>query len=1123
MNAPAQDVCVRCGYPLQPAGMDYGQGYGQFGQYGQNDQYNQYGQRGGPPNPADQGGYNDYGAPYGTGYPPAGNDPVDGVWREEWPALGEAPSQPLPQWLSQANSAGSAPSSASASGMPSAPLGNDSPTGWANRQSNGQNYRQNNSGQGANWGGSPATPSSGPFAADFPAQYPSYFGNGSGQLDQRAPQQMQQMQQMPPKFMVNPPDIYPPDAAMTPYGAPLDGSHSMPGIPAIPGMSGMPTPIPPRNPPATGGRPQLALVPTLSPGAALKNGRYRIIQRFAGGSSSDTEPPLMIATDTDLPNERVLVQELPLGGMHPEDAEFIRHGIAERLDSLSQAPGIAHLRDSFVEQRRHFLIFELPSGDRLLDRLRRAHGPLPETTVIGIILQVLDILAMLERSPVPMIHGNITPANILLRPGGQVALVGFSPTLLIYPTGQVASGPAGTLTHYSAPEQARSTADVRSDLYATCAVMHYAVTGTEPAGRMFSLARHVNPSVSLELEDILSQGLRPSPSQRFQTPEQFHDVLAPLASGKRLTHVDEELDPDSPTGLRPLRDAQGRLIGPRQRITQNPLFFVGIVLLLVAILGGGVFYALQPRNTAPGVPTQTITSAFAQYYQSKGIGLSGGEFVFDTQQSNYTLKQKGALAMGAGDINGALKAYQAAVVNQPSDVEALIYAEDLQILVDKDPYITIIAGVAFGADDDGDSVDAEDSDSARYEMQGIYLAQQRFNQSSTLPGHVRLRVLILNSGKDPADAQLASNLMLEQIRQGNVQHIVGIIGWPESNQTRLAMASLGASGLPVISPTASANNLEDTAGNFYSLAPSDSQQAVDLANFAATDLRARRVMVVVDPSDQQNSAIATSFSNQIVSTYSATTAFLGKSPYDEATMEDSTAFKQVATEALAENADLIYLVGNHRAAIFLADAVNRQAAQANRLPPHILVGAQASMVPFFGIGNDPAAQAARTDPTSLSLLYVATLASTNHWQTLNLAAPDVRTFSDGFATLFGGVWGKGGLALPGALAILAYDATNMLTSAVGANLKMDKTGVVSPTALEMKQALAQFTTAHPFVGLGGAVAFTSSNHQPNKALGVYAMLPIPNAPENAPIMQLQLVAVIGGKAAFCGQSSCRPY
>lgn len=1058
LNAPGQDVCAWCGSPLLPARPDYG------------------GAR-------DPGAYSPQ---YPSRYPAEDDEPVDGVWREEWPALGGAPAQePLPPWLS---STSGAPSSR----MPSAPSTNGVPGQQGNNWANGQD-----GGQGGGWNVTPVPPASGPFNGNYPSQYPSYYGNDTGQRDPGGVLQ----QQMPPLFMVNPQDPYAQDNALVPYGFPPDNGL----LPAVPS-----------GPPPAPIRPPLSLTSVLTPGAALKNGRYRIIQRFAGGSpGGDTEPPLMVATDTELPSERVLVQELPLAAMHPEDAEYIRHGIVERLDNLSQAPGIAHLRDNFVEQRRHFLVFELPSGDRLLDRLRRAHGPLPEITVIGIVLQILEILSSLERSVVPIIHGNITPMNVLLRPGGRVVLVGLSPSLLIYPTGQVANGPAGALTHYSAPEQARGTADIRSDLYATCAVMHHAVTGVEPVGRLFPLARHANPAVSLELEDILGQGLRPSPGQRFQTPEALRDVLAPLASGKGLTYVDEELDPDSPTGLRPLRDAQGRLIGPRQRLTQNPLFFVGIVLLLVALLGGGVLYALQPRSVAPTNTGSALTGAFAPYYQAKGIGLSGGEFVFDTGQADYSLKQKGALALGSGDVNGALKAYQSAVTSQPNDVEALIYAADLQILASKAPYVTVIAAVAFGADDDGDNA-------ARYEMQGVYLAQQRFNQSAN-PQRLRMRVMILNSGKDPADAQLASTLMLDQIRQGNIQHIVGVIGWPESNQSRLAIAALGASGIPVISPTASANNLEDTAGNFFSLVPSDSQQAINLADTTANDLQAHRVLVVYDSSDQENASVVASYSNRVVTNHSATTIILGRVSFDGTAMQDASIFKQAATQAVSQNADLIYLVGNYRAAIFLANAVSQQAALASVIAPQILAGPQPTMAPFFGIGGDPAALAARANPTALGLLKVTTLASLDYRQLLNLAPNDARTFSDSFATLFKGFWGTGGLSLPGSLAILSYDATNMLLAALKNDLQAEPSGAKIPTAQQIRSALGRFTAKQPFVGLSGAIGYTDIIHQPNKALGIYSLLPIPNAPDNAPVVQLQLTVVAGGKALFCGQSNCNPY
>ena len=181
------------------------------------------------------------------------------------------------------------------------------------------------------------------------------------------------------------------------------------------------------------------------------------------------------------------------------------------------------------------------------------------------------------------------------------------------------------------------------------------------------------------------------------------------------------------------------------------------------------------------------------------------------------------------------------------------------------------------------------------------------------------------------------------------------------------------------------------------------------------------------------------------------------------------------------------------------------------------------MAPFFGIGSDAGALAARANPSALSLLYVATLASIDHWHLLNIAYPDVSAFSDSFSTLFKGIWGTGGMAQPGSLAILSYDATNMLMLAVGEDVSMAKGAVTIPTTQQITIVLGEYTAKHPFVGLGGAVAFSNAIHQPNKALGIYTLLPIPNAGASASVAQLRLMTVVGGAFLFCGQSTCRPY
>src|SRR5581483_7586114 len=249
-------------------------------------------------------------------------------------------------------------------------------------------------------------------------------------------------------------------------------------------------------------------------------------------------------------------------------------------------------------------------------------------------------------------------------------------------------------------------------------------------------------------------------------------------------------------------------------------------------------------SSAGKQPTVDIS---ASLYQTKNIGLSGGEFVFDTQRPDNDEKARGARALAGQDLTGALAAYQDAVATDPSDAEAAIYAQDLQILIAHQPYVTVIAAVAFGSDDDGDANDAEDSDSARSELQGIFLAQQHINTFGQMANNLRIRVLILNSGKDPNDAKTATQLVVDQMKRGNPEHFIGVIGWPESAQTQIATSLLNSTELSIISPTASFDGSSTPFSTLFQLVPTDSQQGQLLADTAVSQLDARHILIVADP------------------------------------------------------------------------------------------------------------------------------------------------------------------------------------------------------------------------------------------------------------------------------------
>lgn len=865
-----------------------------------------------------------------------------------------------------------------------------------------------------------------------------------------------------------------------------------------------------------------ALVQVLGPGTILKGGRYRLLQRFYPSTALEpqgNEPPLMIASDTEIPDLRVLVQELLLVGNGPDDAERARRNIAERLHSIAHAGGIAPLVEHCSERGRHFLIFELPSGESLLDRLQRRGGPMPEAAAVGQALQVLDVLERFERERPPFIHGNLSPANIILRPSGQVLLVGCSPTLLIHPDGAVERSQAGGVPGYAAPEQVRGQASTRSDLYALCAVLYHAVTGTAPGPRGSAMrppARHLNPQVSLELEDVLSQGLRPASNQRFESAAELRMALQPLITG-HTTHVPEDLQHDTLQAVNPaivpVRDARGRLVLPRRRATQNPLMLVGAIVCLMALLSGGVLFAVSSHGSGAAAHATPTPNSLAALFQSKGIALSGGEFTFDNQRSDNNDKQHASLALASNDTKTALADFQSAVSEDQADAEAAIYAADLQIRIAKSPYVTVVAAVAFGNPDDVAL--------SREELQGVYLAQQHINSAAPLSGDLKVQVLILNSGPNADDVTTAAQVILQDIQNGNAQHLVGIVGWPESDQTRVAISALAPSGLAIVSPTADADNLGGNPGDFFSIVPGLSQQSGELADALVTQLHAHNVLVLGDAHDSTSNAIATSFLNRVNNKqYASLGVSATRANFNTGATTD---FDATVQSAILAGDDWIYLAGNTQDSVYLAQSVAKLNARYGTAL-RVLVGTQANTPALFGISpdpTDPVAALASSDPSALQWLDVAALADKGEW-TADSVDESPPAFFDDYAAQYGINGEPSGFPSADATSILSYDAASVLVAAENHGIKGTSDTAQLPSPTQVRQRLLQFTGDSPFMGVGGAIAFTVTGSQPQKSLAILALAPVQSPSANQPVVQAKVVAVTGGHTTFCGgaQTNC---
>lgn len=154
-----------------------------------------------------------------------------------------------------------------------------------------------------------------------------------------------------------------------------------------------------------------------------------------------------------------------------------------------QHPGVQRLHDVLEGEGGVTLVLEPVAGETLAERLARKHKLEPDE-VLRLGLELADALAAVHAASV--VHRDLQPENVVLRPDGSACLVGFrlaKPTSLDAQTSLVyraaTDGPLGSVERrllpcYPAPEQmADEAANPRTDLFSLGCLLYRALTGEE--------------------------------------------------------------------------------------------------------------------------------------------------------------------------------------------------------------------------------------------------------------------------------------------------------------------------------------------------------------------------------------------------------------------------------------------------------------------------------------------------------------------------------------------------------------------------------------------------------------------------------------------------------------------
>ncbi|MFC5886720.1 serine/threonine-protein kinase [Kitasatospora sp. CM 4170] len=251
-------------------------------------------------------------------------------------------------------------------------------------------------------------------------------------------------------------------------------------------------------------------------------GRYTLTERIGGGGMGSVWRA----------DDRVLARRVAVKILHPglvEDGTFVQRFRREaQLLAGLKHPGIVDVHDygesgGDGEERTAYIVMELVEG-RPLDKVLAEGGPMEPERALGLLATALDALAAAHRQDI--VHRDVKPSNLMLRPDGQVTVTDFGIARAVASTKLTASHAVIGTALYMAPEQAegKSVAPA-SDLYSIGVVAYELLTGKPPfvGESVLEVAlKHLREPVPelpaafpAAVREVVARALAKQPEERF--------------------------------------------------------------------------------------------------------------------------------------------------------------------------------------------------------------------------------------------------------------------------------------------------------------------------------------------------------------------------------------------------------------------------------------------------------------------------------------------------------------------------------------------------------------------------------------------------------------------------------
>lgn len=249
---------------------------------------------------------------------------------------------------------------------------------------------------------------------------------------------------------------------------------------------------------------------------SLVDNKYKILSEVGRGGMS-----VVYLAINERANKTWAVKEVRKDGIC--DFEAVKQGLVVETDMLKKLshPHLPSIIDVIDSEDSFLIVMDYIEGKSLQSVLRHG-GAQPKERVIAWGKQICDVLGYLHSRQPAIIYRDMKPANVMLKPSGDVTLIDFGTAREFKNRVMVEDTTCLGTRGYAAPEQfgGRGQTDARTDIYCLGATLYHLATGHSPAEPPYEIKplSYWNPSYAGSgLERIINKCCQQDPAARYQS------------------------------------------------------------------------------------------------------------------------------------------------------------------------------------------------------------------------------------------------------------------------------------------------------------------------------------------------------------------------------------------------------------------------------------------------------------------------------------------------------------------------------------------------------------------------------------------------------------------------------